>query len=78
MAEKSDKEKLIDEAQTLVARIVSVKFKLRENECQFVMELDEKLKRYGYGTFVSDKQMNWLKILDKQYSPDERQAELFG
>ena len=79
MAEtKSDKEKLIDEAQAVVARLVTIKFKLRENECQFVMDLDEKLKRYGYGSFVSDKQMHWLEILDKKYTPDERQMSLLG
>ncbi len=71
------KEALINEAQTLVTRLVAVKHKLRENECEFVMSLDEKLKTYGYGAFVSDKQMNWLKILDKQYVPDERQTGLF-
>jgi len=66
----------INEAYTLVKRLVAVKHKLRENECEFVMSLDEKLKTYGYGTRVSDKQMNWLRILDKQYVPDERQMNL--
>lgn len=66
----------INEAYTLVRRLVPVKHKLQENECEFVTSLDEKLKQYGYGAFVSDKQMAWLKILDKQYSPDERQMNL--
>jgi hypothetical protein len=74
----ASKKDMIDEARALVERLVQVKHKLRENECEFVMSLDEKLKQYGYGAFVSDKQVNWLKILDKQHSPDERQADLFG
>jgi hypothetical protein len=68
----------INEAHGLVMRLVMVKHRLRENECEFVLSLDEKLKTYGYGTRVSDKQMNWLRILDKQYSPDERQMSLLG
>lgn len=66
----------INEAHTLVKRLITVKHKLRENECEFVMSLDEKLGRYGYGTRVSDKQMDWLRILDKNYVPDERQMSL--
>ncbi|HEX5081187.1 MAG TPA: hypothetical protein VFY40_04015 [Blastocatellia bacterium] len=78
MAELSDKEKLINEAREMLARLVTVKHKLRENECEFVLGLDEKIRRYGAGAFVSPKQMNWLKILDRQYSPDERQMSLLG
>lgn len=70
------KEELINEAQALVTRLVAVKHKLRENECEFVISMDEKLRRYGYGTFVSPKQMDWLRILDKNYVPDERQMNL--
>lgn len=76
--ERSIKQEWIDEARELVARLVVVKNKLRENECEFVLSLEAKLGTYGYGTFVSDKQMQWLKILDKQYSPDERQMSLLG
>jgi len=72
------KEDLINEAQTLVARLVAVKHKLRENECEFVMSLDEKIRQYGYSAFVSSAQMDWLRILDKKHVLDERQAGLFG
>lgn len=70
------KQDLIDEARTLVERLVKVKHKLRKNECEFVLQLDEKLRRYGYGAYVSERQMSWLKILDKQHSLDERQMSL--
>jgi hypothetical protein len=76
--ERSSKEKRIDEARELVARLVAVKHKLRENEYEFVLDLDEKLRRYGYGAFVSDRQMSWLRILDKKHAPDERQQSLLG
>jgi hypothetical protein len=75
---RSSKEKWIDEARELVARLVVVKHKLKEHECVFVLELEEKLGRYGYGTRVSDKQMSWLKILDRLHVPDERQMSLLG
>lgn len=71
------KKKLIDEARELVARLVPVKHKLRENECEFVMSLDEKLKTYGYGAFVSPKQLFWLRDLEERNVPDERQGGLF-
>lgn len=70
------KEELIDEAQTLVARLVTVKHKLRENECEFVLSLDEKLRRYGYGAFVSPKQLFWLRDLEQRYVDDPRQMNL--
>lgn len=76
-ADRSSKEKWIDEARDQLARLVAVKHKLQEHECEFVLQLDEKLRRYGYGAFVSEKQMAWLRILDKRHSPDERQAGLF-
>jgi hypothetical protein len=80
MPETGDKTKedLINEAQTLVARLVLVKHKLRENECEFVMRLDDKLRRYGYGAFVSEKQLFWLRDLDQKHVPDERQMNLLG
>jgi hypothetical protein len=74
--DRSSKEKWIDEARDLVARLVPVKHKLAENECEFVISMDEKLRSYGYGARVSDKQMNWLRILDKLHVPDERQMSL--
>jgi hypothetical protein len=74
--ERSSKEKWIDEARELVARLVPVKHKLAENACEFVLDLDDKLRRYGCGARVSDKQMNWLRILDKLHVPDERQMSL--
>lgn len=73
----SKKRDLIDEAQRLVKRLIEFKHLLRENEAEFVMSVDEKLKTYGYGTFLSDKQLNWLRILDKAHVPDERQGNLF-
>lgn len=75
---RATKVALIDKARALVTRLVAVKHKLRENECEFVLSLDEKIRRYGYGAFVSSAQLNWLRILDKQYVPDERQTNLFG
>lgn len=68
----------INEAYTLVKRLIPLKHRLAENECEFVLSLDEKLRRYGYGAFISDAQMKWLRILDKQYVPDERQMSLLG
>jgi len=70
------KKDLINEAVTLVARLVKVKHKLRENECEFVMSLDDKLRQYGYGAFVSPKQLFWLRDLEQRYVPDERQMSL--
>lgn len=71
------KKDLIDEARTLVGRLIPVKHKLRENECEFVVSLDEKLKTYGYGAFVSPKQLFWLRDLEEKNVPDERQTDLF-
>jgi hypothetical protein len=76
MAEISDKEAWTNEARGLVARLVTVKHRLAENECEFVLSLEEKLNRYGAGAFVSEKQMNWLRILDRKLTPDERQMSL--
>jgi hypothetical protein len=76
--DRQKKEKLIDEAREVVARLVTVKHKLRENECEFVLGLEEKLKRYGCGAYLSAAQMNWLRILDGRHSPDERQMSLLG
>jgi hypothetical protein len=78
MPEITNKEAWTNEARELVVRLVSVKFKLAENECEFVLSLEEKLKRYGASAFVSEKQMAWLRILDKKFSPDERQMSLLG
>jgi hypothetical protein len=74
----STKEELIDEARTLVSRLVAVKHRLRENECEFVMSLDEKLRTYGYGAFVSPKQLFWLRDLEQKYADDPRQMNLLG
>jgi hypothetical protein len=74
----ANKKDLIDEARTLVQRLVPVKHKLRENECEFVMSLDEKLRRYGYNAFLSPKQLFWLRDLEQRHVPDERQMSLLG
>jgi hypothetical protein len=74
----ANKKELIDEARTLVTRLVAVKHRLRENECEFVLSMDEKLKTYGYGAFVSAKQLFWMRDLEQRYVPDERQTDLFG
>lgn len=72
----ANKKELIDEARKLVTRLVAVKHKLRENECEFVMSLDDKLRQYGYGAFVSPKQLFWLRDLEQKHVPDERQMNL--
>jgi hypothetical protein len=78
MAEITNKEAWTNEARELVTRLVTVKHRLADNEYEFVLSLEEKLKRYGAGAFVSEKQMHWLKILDRKLSPDERQMSLLG
>lgn len=74
----ANKKDLIDEARKRVERLVTVKHKLRENECEFILALDDKFRRYGYSAYLSKAQMDWLRILDKQYVPDERQMSLLG
>jgi hypothetical protein len=71
------KQDLINEAQTLCARLMPYIGNLRENECEFVTTLDEKLRKYGNGTFVSAKQLFWLRDLEQKHVPDERQTALF-
>jgi hypothetical protein len=71
------KQELINEAQTRVDRLVEIKHLMRENEAEFVLSLDSKLKTYGYGTFVSAKQIFRLRDLDERYVPDPRQQGLF-
>lgn len=77
MANTAPKKDLIDEAQRLATALVEVKHKLAENECEFVLSMDEKLRRYGYGAYVSGPQLNWLRILHRQHAPDPRQGGLF-
>lgn len=67
----------ISEAQARVARLLLVKYKLRDNQAQFVGQLDAKLKQYGQETYISQPQLDWLRILDERYAPDERQGQLF-
>jgi hypothetical protein len=71
------KKDLIDETRELVSRLVEVKHKLKERECEFVLSMDEKLRTYGYGAFVSAKQLFWLRDLEERLVPDERQTGLF-
>ena len=78
MPEITNKEAWVNEARELVARLVTVKHRLTDNECEFVLSLEEKLNRYGAAAFVSEKQMNWLRILDRKFTPDERQMSLLG
>jgi hypothetical protein len=67
----------ITEAQERIGRLLPVKHKLRDNQAQFVGQLDAKLKQYGQETYISQPQLDWLRILDEKYSPDERQGQLF-
>jgi hypothetical protein len=64
-------------AAPLVERLVAVIGRLRENEAEFVSSMHEKFGRYGADTYVSDKQLKWLKDLDRQHAPDPRQVALF-
>jgi hypothetical protein len=78
MAEATAAEKVeaVKQAAALVDALLPVKHLLAGREAEFVLAMDEKLKRYGYGAFVSEKQMKWLRLLEKQYSPDPRQMSL--
>jgi len=74
---QAHKEAIINEAQERLARIIPVKHKLAENETAFVISLDEKIKQYGYGAYISPRQLSWLRHIDNRYGLDPRQTELF-
>lgn len=71
------KEELIAEASKLVERLTPVVGKMRENEAEFIRSMSEKLKRFGAETFVSPRQLFWMRDLDERYVPDPRQVALF-
>lgn len=70
------KEDLINEARTLVERLLLVVGNLRDNQAEFVTSLSAKMQQYGDRAFVSPAQLFWLRDLQK-YVPDERQESLF-
>lgn len=70
------KRDLINEVQTLIERLVLVKHLLRDNEAEFVLNVEAKLKQYGEGAFISAKQLFWLRDLEQRYVPDPRQMSL--
>jgi hypothetical protein len=69
-------QELIDEARTLIERLLPVVGNLRENQAEFVTTLHGKIQQYRDRAFVSPAQLFWLRDLQK-YVPDERQANLF-
>lgn len=71
------KEALISETRTRVDRLLKVKHMMRSNEVDLVNSLAEKLERYGEKTFVSAKQLFWLRDMEERYVPDPRQNNLF-
>jgi hypothetical protein len=67
---------LLQEARLLVERLHPHRMSFNANACGFVGQMNAKFRQYGNETFVSDEQLNWLRILEKQL-PDERQQSLF-
>lgn len=65
---------LVKEALDLIDVLLPHIGRLRENEAQFVNELHAKVEQYVVRTYLSDKQMNWLRGLAKDHVPDPRQT----
>ena len=64
-----------NEAYELVAQFLEKR--LRENEREFVGSLAAKLEQYGERTFLSDKQMVWLRAIAQAHYTDPRQIKMF-
>lgn len=67
-------ENFYTEACALIVQLLEHKGALRENEAQFVDDLSNKLAQYGQQTFLSKRQMDWLRAIAKTHLPDPRQT----
>lgn len=70
-------ENFYQEACELVAQLLDVRGRLRENERDFLDERAAKLEQYGERTFMSKAQMDWLRGLAKKHYHDPRQLKMF-
>jgi hypothetical protein len=55
------------EAQTLVNILSDYSDQMELHESGFVESLQERFDRYGDETFVSEKQISWLRSLETRY-----------
>ncbi|MFN7929862.1 MAG: hypothetical protein U0Y68_18340 [Blastocatellia bacterium] len=68
--------KFYEEACELVPACLEIRARLHEEERTFVDGMAEKLAQYKERSYISEKQINWLRGIAKK-APDPRQANLF-
>jgi len=57
------------EAGELVTRLVEQLGRLNMKERQFVRDMEDRLEKYGERTYVSVKQIGWLRELEQRVCP---------
>jgi hypothetical protein len=71
-----DKQQLIAEAQRLVDALLTVRDRLTDGEREFVSLMKSRLEQYQERAFISERQLHWLRVMEKKYAPDPRQMSL--
>lgn len=56
-------EERANECKTLVTEIVTFMDELNQKETQFILDMAERLDRYGEKTFISDSQYKWIQAI---------------
>ena len=56
------------EAQTLVNILEDYAEDMKDYESSFIVDLKDRFDTYGDEAYVSEKQINWLRSLEKRYA----------
>jgi len=65
-------------ARGVVARAWQSDIGSSDNEVRFLMDMERGLNRYGARMFVSERQISWLKRIEKRLAAAEAEEECGG
>lgn len=57
----------VKEAGTLADSLTDVVHHMKSHEREFVVQIAERYEQWGDATFVSEKQLQWLRDLEEKY-----------
>ncbi len=65
-------------ARGVIARAWQADIGSSDNEVRFLMDMDRSLDRYGARTFVSGRQLDWLRKIERRLRQAEAEEETGG
>jgi len=70
MSSEELKSPRVDEAKEIIEFILNdsdIIDRMNAKEHGFISDMQDRINQWGDGTFVSEKQLNWLKIIKEKY-----------